>query len=303
MAFSIPEKHITETKAWTFFCLLMMAFCFGSMIPFAKASMEHGMPQFTLSGLRMWGTAAFFWILSAGRPPCPVPLRDKLLMTLAGFLSIALDQGLFILGLSYTSPVDAGVICTLIPVFALILGIIFKGVRPSRFKVLGIAVGLAGAVTIVVSTGGGGGREGTVLGDAIVIAAFLCFACYLVFFTELLSRYPVQVLMKWMFLTSATAMLPFIIHDSSPSVLAALPAAAWLEAAYVVFGGTICAFLFLLEGQKRSTPEVVGAFNYLQPVVTCALSAAMGLGSFTPAKTLGTVLVFIGVAAVSSRER
>ncbi|MCQ2445232.1 MAG: DMT family transporter, partial [Mailhella sp.] len=148
--------RLTASGGWGRFCLFMMSCCFGSMIPFAKAAMEHGMPAFTLSGMRMWGAAAFFWLFTLAKPSCPVPFRDLLGIILAGFLSIALDQGLFILGLSFTSPVDAGVICTLIPVFAMVLAMVFKGLRPSRSKMAGIAIGLAGAVTMVLSAGGGG---------------------------------------------------------------------------------------------------------------------------------------------------
>lgn len=292
-----------QKRLWAYFCLLMMSFCFGSMIPIAKAAMEGGVPQCTLTGMRMAGTAVFFWVFALGKPKIDVPVRDIWLMGLAGFFCIFLDQGLFIVGLSYTSPIDAGIITTMIPVFSLVLAVLFKAMKPSMVRILGIAIGLAGAVTMVLSTGTESGVRSSVFGDAIVIVAILCFCIYLVFFTELISRYPVYVLMKWMFLFSALLMMPFSLWFTTADVIASVPVISWLEALYVLFGGTVFAFLFMLEGQKYCTPDVVGVFSYIQPVVASVLAIMLGLGEFTLAKAVGTVLIFVSVLIVTRTKR
>ncbi len=84
--------------------------------------------------------------------------------------------------------------------------------------------------------------------------------------------------------------------------LASIPNVAWLEVLYVVVGGTILAFAFMLEGQKRCAPEVVGIFNYIQPIVTCLLAIAMGLDVFTAPKAIGAVLIFISVGLTIERR-
>ena len=293
-----------KEKIWPYAALALSATFFGVMTPVAKAAMVGGIPQFTLIGLRMWGAALFFWVLGIGKTDRPVTAKDMKKIAFAAFLGIVCDQGGFILGLSYTSPINAGIICTLIPVFALLLGMIFKGRKPSFMNILGIAIGLTGAVIMVLSSSSGQTLgAGSVLGDLIIIAGLTCFASYLVFFTDIITKYSVITLMKWMFFFAAIMITPICLIDTQFCDFSAISATTWLETAYVVAGGTILAFLCMLEGQKSCSPEVVGVFQYIQPIVTCLLSIAMGLGVFSCAKAAGTALIFMSVLIVTCFKR
>lgn len=288
---------------WPYFCLLMMGLFFGAMTPIAKEAMALGVPQLTLTALRMIGAAIFFWVFALRKPAIKVPVKDIALLALAAMLGIVCDQGFFIYGLSKTSPIDAGVICTLIPVFAILLGILFKGHRASLKRILAVAIGFVGAVTMVLSSNAETSAVATLEGDLIVLFALFCFSCYLVFFVDLLSRYPVYILMKWMFLFASLVMCPLGMMDAAHVSLSAIPTLAWIEVLYVVVGGTILAFAFMLEGQKRCAPEVVGIFNYIQPIVTCLLAVAMGLDVFTAPKAIGALLIFISVGLTIERTK
>ena len=197
----------------------------------------------------------------------------------------------------------AGVICTLIPVFALLLGILFKGHRVGLKRIAAVLLGLTGAVTMVLTSAGDPNAVATLEGDLLVLFALFSFSCYLVFFVDLLSRYPVYILMKWMFLFASMVMCPLGIWDAMRCDFTLISTTTWLEVFYVVVGGTIFAFAFMLEGQRRCAPEVVGIFNYLQPVVTCALAVAMGLDVFTTPKLLGAALIFLSVGLTIERRK
>ena len=70
-------------------------------------------------------------------------------------------------------------------------------------KVLGIALGATGAVTIVLASAGAtGAEEGNAVGDLIILTAQFCFACYLTAFKSVIHRYSGVTCMKWMFLFS-----------------------------------------------------------------------------------------------------
>ncbi len=288
---------------WPYFCLVMMGLLFGAMTPVAKAAMTGGIPQLTLTAVRMIGAAAFFWIFSLKKPPMRVPKKDIALLFLAAMLGIVGDQGFFIYGLSKTSPIDAGVICTLIPVFALLLGILFKGHRVGLKRIAAVLLGLSGAVTMVLTSATDPNAVATLEGDLLVLFALFSFSCYLVFFVDLLSRYPVYILMKWMFLFASVVMCPLGIWDAMQCDFALISSTTWIEVLYVVFGGTVFAFAFMLEGQRRCAPEVVGIFNYLQPVVTCTLAVAMGLDIFTAPKLIGAALIFLSVGLTIERSK
>lgn len=70
--------------------------------------------------------------------------------------------------------------------------------------------------------------------------------------------------------------------------------------AYVVVGGTFLAYVFMTYGQKTLRPEVVGMYNYLQPIVALMVGLTLGLDRFSPLKGLAIVMIFSGVYIVAS---
>ena len=69
----------------------------------------------------MAGAAILFWIASLFMPREPVTKRDLLLLFVASLFGITLNQGFFVLGLSYTTPIDASVVASLAPIITMIL--------------------------------------------------------------------------------------------------------------------------------------------------------------------------------------
>ncbi len=282
--------------------LTTMGILFGVMGPMAKAAMNGGIPQLILTGLRIWGATGLFFLWSAFLPKVKVPLRDLGLMALAGLLGVVGDQGLFILGLSYTSPIDAGVITTMIPVFTLVMAMLCLKNRPGLKRITGILIGFAGAVIMVLSTAGATDKTGSVIGDLMVMAGMLSFACYLVLFGTVIHRYRVDIMMKWMFLAASVFITPAMIYDYTPEIFS-ISYIAWLELLYVIVGGTFLAFLFTCVGQKYYPPEVVGVFNYIQTIVGTILAIYMGLAVMTFDKFVGSILIFIAVWLVIAPNR
>lgn len=177
-----------------------------------------------------------FWIASLFMPREPVTKRDLLLLFVASLFGITLNQGFFVLGLSYTTPIDASVVASLAPIITMILAAFIQKEPMTGKKVVGVFMGLSGALMLIlngagtVSEGLSGGR---VMGDLFCLVAEISFAIYYVAFKGLISRYTPVTLMKWMFLFSAICCLPLGGND-----LLSIP--------YSDLSGTIYLDLFLL---------------------------------------------------------
>ena len=92
-------------------------FLWGIMSPISKAIFLTGtISAFSLTNMRMAGAAILFWIASLFMKPEKVTRRDLLLLFAASFCAITFNQGIFVLGISYTTPIDASVIASLVPV-------------------------------------------------------------------------------------------------------------------------------------------------------------------------------------------
>ena len=82
---------------------------------------EHVQPE-ALTSMRMSFACVMFWITSLFVPYEKVPLKDLGLLCLCALCGVGLNQGLFIWGLNTTSPVDASIIATAVPIFVMIRG-------------------------------------------------------------------------------------------------------------------------------------------------------------------------------------
>lgn len=278
--------------------LLGAAVLWGCNAPMIKDLQELGVPALVVADMRAVGAAVAFWVMSlfvGGGERVSVSMLGRLCV--AGILCIVLNQVLFTVGVNYTSPIDATVISTMLPIVTMIFAAIILKESITGMKVVGIAVGAAGALTLVF--GGGSSVGGGLVGDALCFTAQVSCALYMVIFSNTIHRYSVVTLMKWLFLFSAI----IVTMVTWPSVVAvdyaSLPLKAWGEMLFIVFGGTFVSYIFFTGGQKLLRPTVVSMYNYVQPIVATVLSVAMGVGTFGVGKVISMAMVFVGVYIVT----
>ena len=283
--------------------LLLAAAMWGLMSPVGKAAMDAGITGLILANMRMLGGAVCFWVTSIFVKNEQVPPRDLLLMFFASMLGIVMNQGCFTFGLSLTSPVDASIITTTMPIFTLILAAVFLKEPITPMKLGGLFLGSIGALLLILGNqNGGDGKAGNVWGDLLCMTSQISFACYLTIFKKLINKYSVFTLMKWMFTYAAIAFIPFSYNDVVATDFAAFSLNVWLEAGYVVFFGTYMAYIFVVYGQKNLRPTVVSMYNYVQPVVGSSVAVWLGMSEFGWMKALAALLIFVGVYAVTQSK-
>lgn len=283
--------------------LLGAAVLWGCNAPMIKDLQGLGVPALVVADMRAVGAAVAFWVMSlfvGGGERVSVSMLGRLCV--AGILCIVLNQVLFTVGVNYTSPIDATVISTMLPIVTMIFAAIILKESITGMKVVGIAVGAAGALTLVFG-GGGSSVGGGLVGDALCFTAQVSCALYMVIFSNTIHRYSVVTLMKWLFLFSAI----IVTMVTWPSVVAvdyaSLPLKAWGEMLFIVFGGTFVSYIFFTGGQKLLRPTVVSMYNYVQPIVATVLSVAMGVGSFGVGKVISMAMVFAGVYIVTHAKK
>lgn len=278
--------------------LLGAAVLWGCNAPMIKDLQSLGVPALAVADMRAVGAAAAFWTASlfvGGGERVSVSMLGRLCV--AGILCIVLNQVLFTVGVTYTSPIDATVIATMLPIVTMIFSAIILKEAVTGVKLAGIMVGAAGAVTLVVGGGGLGG--GGLAGDALCFTAQVSCALYMVIFSNTIHRYSVVTLMKWLFLFAAVIVTMVTWPVVSSVDYAALPLRAWGEILFIVFGGTFVSYIFFTGGQKLLRPTVVSMYNYVQPIVATVLSVAMGVGTFGLGKLVSMAMVFGGVYIVT----
>lgn len=284
-------------------CMFLACAIWGLMAPLGKDAMTHGVGGLEMVTFRVVGGAVCFWIASLFVKQENVRHKDMLLFFFAAMLSIVLNQCCYTIGLSITSPVNASIMTTMMPIITMILAALFLKEPITGKKVMGVFCGAVGAF-LLITTGSrvASGNGGVLLGDLLCLSAQLCFAIYLTVFKHLIQRYTVITCMKWMITYAAIVIMPISFSRMQQLPWADIPAKTLWETAFVVVGGTFLAYIFMMQGQKILRPTVVAMYNYVQPIIACIVSVAIGLGVFGLWQALAVVLVFFGVWLVTQSK-
>lgn len=278
------------------------AICWGLMSPLGKDAMQHGIDGITLVSLRVLGGAILFWLTSLFTPRETISRKHIALLCLAAVFGLVGNQCCFTIGLSLTSPVNAGIVTTTMPISALLLSALILKEPITLRKALGVALGCCGAVLLVmtsVRTAAGATGIGDLRGDLLCFAAQISYTIYLTVFGWLAKRYSIFTVNKWMFLSATCIVWPFTAQHVWQTPWSTLSTVTLAEIAYVVVGGTFLAYILMIRGQQVLRPTVVSMYNYVQPIVAVIVSIVLGLAVFTLTHALAVALIFSGVALVT----
>lgn len=296
---------MNKDKNWTgHLCMLLACAAWGLMSPLGKDAMAHGISGLAMVSFRAIGAALCFWLTSLiGKKDEEVPPRDLLMFFFAGMLAIVFNQCCFTIGLSLTSPINASIVTTTMPIVTMVLAALFLKEPVTNKKVMGIFCGAIGALLLIMGSGNAARQgEGNLLGDVLCLTAQCSFAIYLTIFKKLIQKYTVVTCMKWMFTYAAIVILPFSYNELANLPWKETGTTTWLETAFVVFVATYLAYIMMMTGQKNLRPTIVSMYNYVQPIVACIVSVVTGLGVFGWSQGLAVLLVFSGVWLVTQSK-
>lgn len=283
----------------------------GLMSPVSKYVMSGGtVTPFDVTALRVGGAMVLFWFASFFQRQEHVPLKDILKLFGASLLAIVFNQGCFIFGVNLSSPGEASIITTSMPLWAMLLAAVVLKEPITGKKVSGIVIGACGALLLILGSGGHVQSEPVLSGsnrvwdDLLVLSAELSFALYIVLFKNFVSKYSLITIMKWMFTCAFVCFIPFSANDLVTLDWAGLDGVMISGLVFIVVGATFLSYILMVVGQKELRPTVAGMYNYIQPLVACVVAVCWGMDTFNLTKILAVLLIFGGVYLVTaSRAR
>lgn len=273
----------------------------GLMAPIGKFALQEFSPL-SVTTFRMIGAAAAFWLLSLFCKQEQVNHRDMLRIFFASLFALVFNQGVFIFGLSLTSPIDASIVTTTLPIITMVVAAIYLKEPVTNKKVLGIFVGALGALTLILSSQASSTGGSNIWGDLLCLMAQLSFSIYLTVFKGLSQQYSAVTINKWMFIYASMCYIPFSYQDVAAIDWAAISTPAIWQVLYVVLGGSFIAYICVMSAQKLLRPTVVSMYNYMQPIISSIAAVLMGIGTFGWQKGVAIGLVFLGVWIVTQSK-
>lgn len=286
----------------TMFCVVTF---FAINIPISKYLLQSEyISPYGLTIARMVFATIIFWVASLFVTKERIDRKDHFLIFLGGLLGITLNQGLFIFGLNNTSPVDASIITTSTPLFAMVIAAIVLKEPITTKKVSGVFLGGLGAIFLVYTSQHGDiTTDSSMKGNLAVACSSLSYASFLVLTRPLTAKYSSFTLMKWMFLYSTIILLPFLYKDlvNAPlfSQSNALP---YLLIGYTLLFATFITYTLIPVAQKRIRATTISMYNNLQPLIASFIAIGLGQDNFSVTKVLSAVLILIGVYLVTQSK-
>src|SRR6185312_6767992 len=204
-----------------------------------------------------------------------VSRRDVLLLLALGVLGNCVYQTLFAEGVAHTRAGSAALLLAaspaLIAVIGRWLGIERIGVRGYA----GVALSMLGIALVVFGRSGHETAGESLTGDAIVIAAAVCWAWYTVLLKPLTDRVS---LIDISALTLVGGMIPLLVI-SAPAFAAtawrSVTPLMWAAMVYAGIGSLVIGYLGWYRGVRVLGPTRTAIYSNLQPVIALAVAWMM----------------------------
>src|SRR5690606_19822086 len=196
--------------------------------------------------VRVIGATALFWLTALALKWERVETKDLLRLSFCGLFGVASNQMLFFQGLSLTTPVNASVMMTINPVLVVVLSAVILKEPLKSSRILGIALGIAGAVFLIIKGSGALSisDSNTSWGNILIFFNALSYGIYLVIVKPLMHKYEALTVIRWVFLFGLCICIPFGGSQFLEINWAEMPSIIAWEVVFVVLGTTYMAYLF-----------------------------------------------------------
>lgn len=251
---------------------------------------------FGINVVRVGVSVILFWILFLVKPvKVTIEKQDKMRLFWCALTGIAINQLLFLKGLSLTYPIHASLLMLTTPILIVFIAAWILKEKTGLNKIAGLILGIAGAAVLVLAKAGSSPGDNVVLGDILILINAVSYTIYFIMVKPLMLKYDSVVIIRWIFTIGLMMVLPFgwteftairWIDFNSIDILCML---------LVVVSGTFLAYLFNIYGIKMLGPAAAGFYIYTQPFFATAIAMIFLKEELPFYKIIAAVLIFTGV--------
>lgn len=294
----MPKKYLAH------FCLLLVALFYGGNYSIAKLVLDPGhIGPNGFIALRVACGSVAFWLLHRFFVREKIERRDIGRIVLCAMLGVVINMLFFFQGLKLTTPINAALLMTTVPILVLLTSSFLLKERITLKKLLGIAVGATGAVILIIYGNKFAYRTSTLLGDLMVFANAVSYGFYIVLMKQLTRKYHPLTIVKWIFPIGLIILLPVGWQDLQAVSWSTLPPVVWFSIGYVLLLATVGTYALNPYALSILSASTVSIYIYLQPLFAAVISISLAQEEFHWTKATAAACIFFGVYLVSSNRR
>ena len=214
---------------------------------------------FGLNVVRVGVSVILFWLLYLLKPVnIKIEKADRMRLFLCAVAGIAINQLLFIKGLSLTYPIHAALLLLITPILIVIIAAWILKERLGLLKLTGLALGISGALVLILAKDSSGNADHVLLGDLFIIINAISYTIYFIIVKPLMLKYDAIVILRWVFTIGLVLVLPFGWTEFVHTPWESYTAVDFTAISLIVVTGTFLAYLFNLYGIKILGASVAG---------------------------------------------
>jgi drug/metabolite transporter (DMT)-like permease len=222
---------------------------------------------------------------------------------LCALTGVAINQLLFIKGLSLTYSIHASLLMLTTPILITFIAAWILKEKINSYKLMGLGLGIMGAMVLILAKEKTGNPNDVVLGDLLILINAISYTLYFVLVKPLMKEYNPVMVLRIIFSIGFFMILPFCWNEFTAISWQSYNAKEFAVLALIVFGGTFCAYLFNIYGIKILGASVAGAYIYLQPFFAAAIAISFLGETLAIYKLLAGVLIFMGVYFANKKSK
>lgn len=254
--------------------------------------------------LRLAFGAVVFWIVSIFIKPENVGRKDVLKLVMLGAFGIFGYMSLYALSISYTTPVNFAIFNAMQPLWVVIVSAAVYRESVDARRLMGLAVGFAGAMLCILSEPSKEVASNAMLGNMLAIAASVIYAVYLVFSARMVGHLSSVTILRYTFSSAAfmSLIFTFFVGFSAPLFTGGFHMKPFLMLLFVLLFPTVVTYFLIPIGLKYLKSTVVALYGYVTLIVAAFVSFLTGMDRFEPVVLLSLLLIGVSIYLVSVVE-
>jgi drug/metabolite transporter (DMT)-like permease len=251
---------------------------------------------FGITVVRVAVSALLLWFLYLLKPvKIKIEKNDRGRLILCAVTGIAINQLLFLKGLSLTYSIHAALLMLSTPILIVFIAGWILRERLNALKLTGLVLGISGALVLILAKDNSGSGNNMLLGDLLIIINAISYTFYFILVKPLMLKYDPIIIIRWIFTIGIVLVLPFGWTEFIQIPWEKYTAVDFTSMGLIVFTGTFLAYLFNVYGIKILGASVAGSYIYTQPVFAALIAMLVLHEELTLYKLTAAALIFSGV--------
>ena len=257
---------------------------------------RHIAGPFGINIVRVTVSGILFWIVFViKRPEKKIEKKDFVGLILCSVTAIALNQLLFIEGVSLTFPIHAALLALLTPILITVIAARVLNEKITYAKVAGLFLGVTGAALLIMQRQSVASGDNIVWGDILVMLSAVAYTFYFILVKPLMLKYSPAQVIRWIFTFGFILTAPISAKEYFAIQWQSFTTIDWILTFLIVIPGTFLAYVFNVYGIQKLSASKAGAYIYSQPVFAVIIAMIFLKEELSLYKIVAATCIFAGV--------